>query len=172
MKLDLGCGQNKRADFIGIDFVQCGGVDIVHDLFTFPWPIESGIVEEVHCSHFFEHVPAKIRFKFMDELHRVMKPGAKALFITPYANSLRATQDPSHEWPPISENSYLYFNKKWREDNKLTHGNYESVCDFDFVYGYQQPTEWVIRHDESKQFAVKHYMNAVDDLHVTLIKRA
>lgn len=171
LKLDLGAGNNRREGFKGVDFVKTEQTDYVHDLFTFPWPFRDNSVEEVNCSHFFEHVPAKIRPKFMDELYRVMSPGAKAQFVTPHYTSVRATQDFSHEWPPISQNSYLYFNKGWREQNKLTHGHYEMACDFDFTYGYSINANWVARNDEARAFAITNYHDSVDDLHVTLVSR-
>jgi predicted SAM-dependent methyltransferase len=171
LKLDLGCGANKREGFKGVDFVKTDQTDYVHDLFTFPWPFKDSSVEEVNCSHFFEHVPAKLRTKFMDELYRVMAPGAKAQFVTPYFTSVRATQDFTHEWPPVSQNSYLYFNKGWRDQNKLTHGHYEMVCDFDFTYGYSINANWAARNDEARAFAVQNYCGSVDDLHVTLVSR-
>lgn len=168
-KLDLGCGNNKREGFTGIDFKKTPAVDIVHDLFKFPWPFADGSVEEVHCSHFFEHVPAKLRGAFMDELYRVMKPGAKAQFITPYWSSVRAIQDPTHEWPPISEMSYLYFNKGWREANKLEHYGFE--CDFDFTCGYGLAGDIAPKNQEAQQFAISHYINAANDLFCNLTRR-
>jgi hypothetical protein len=182
LKLDLGCGQNKREGFIGVDKFAAEGVDVVHDLcscstdsFTgrkhanFPWPDNS--VGEVHCSHFFEHIPALVRPLFMDELWRVMAHGAKALFITPFSRSYRATQDFTHEWPPITEQSYLYFNKSWREANKLTHGYYDMQCDFDWMYADAMRADWAGKHEQQRAFAREHYMNVVEDLHVTLIAR-
>jgi hypothetical protein len=171
LKLDLGCGDNKREGFKGVDNCKTPSVDYVHDMFTFPWPFKDSSVEEVNCSHFFEHVPARLRGKFMDELYRVMAPEAKAQFITPYYTSVRATQDYSHEWPPVSQNSYLYFNKGWREQNKLTHGNYDLKCDFDFSYGYSINAGWIARNDEARAFAMQNYVNPIDDLHVTLVSR-
>jgi ubiquinone/menaquinone biosynthesis C-methylase UbiE len=168
LKLDLGCGENKQSGFTGVDFYS--KADIKADLFKFPWPFEDNSVEEAHCSHFFEHVPAKVRIQFMDELYRVLIVGGKATFITPYWSSVRATQDPTHEWPPISENSYLYFNKGWREVNKLTH--YLGTADFDFTYGYGLDPETAGKNSELQSFYVKHYANSVLDLHVTLVKRA
>ena len=107
----------------------------------------------------------------MDELYRVLAPGGKATVITPYYTSVRATQDFTHEWPPISPQSFLYFNKKWREDNKLTHGHYDMKCDFDFTYGYSINADVGLRNDEARAFAVANYLNSVDDLHTTLISR-
>ena len=171
LKLDLGSGQSPREGFEGVDFVAAPGVKHVVDLLKFPWPWKDASVEEAHCSHFFEHVPQMLRGKFMDELHRVLVPEGKATFICPYYTSIRATQDFTHMWPPISPNTFLYFNKGWREQNKLTHGHYDLKCDFDFVYGYAINGNWAARNDEARNFAVQNYINAIDDLHVTLTKR-
>jgi SAM-dependent methyltransferase len=119
LKLDLGCGNNKQEGFTGVDFKKTPAVDIVHDLFKFPWPFKDNSVEETFSSHFFEHVPGSIRGKLMDEVYRILIPGGKAVFITPYWSSMRSVQDFTHQWPPICETSYLYFNKGWREQNKL-----------------------------------------------------
>ena len=39
-------------------------------------------------------------------------------------------------------NGYLYWDKNWREANKLTHGNYDLKCNFKFwiYYAWQDPT--------------------------------
>lgn len=171
LKLDLGCGDNKKEGFTGVDKFKTDSVDIVHDLFVYPWPFEDASVEEVHCSHFFEHIPGMDRPKWIDELYRVLAPGGKATLITPYARSPRATQDFTHMWPPISEETYLYFNKSWREANKLTHGYYGMTADFDYTYGYSIDPNWQMRADEARGFAMRHYNNVIHDLWVTLIKR-
>lgn len=169
LKLDLGCGQSRRDGFIGVDVSPAAGADILHDLTVFPWPFGDCSVDEVWSSHYFEHVPGRTRLAFMDELWRVMIAGGKATLIVPYARSARATQDPTHEWPPVSEESFLYFNKGWREANKLDH--YPVTCDFDFVYGYSLDPMWAMRAEDARAFSIKHYWNAVQDLHVTLTKR-
>lgn len=171
LKLDLGAGQNRREGFKGVDFVKTDQTDYVHDLFKFPWPFGDDSVEEAHASHFFEHVPAKVRPKFMDELYRILVPGGKVTIICPYYTSIRAIQDFTHEWPPISPNSFLYFNRGWREQNKLTHGYYDLKCDFDFSYGWSVNAAWQARNDEARNFAIQWYANAVDDIHVNLVSR-
>lgn len=169
MRLELACGQNKKEGFIGIDMVAIPGVDIVHDLRIVPWPVESEAVEEARCIHFFEHLTGLERMTFMDELYRVMQRGAKATVQCPYWSSARAIQDPTHQWPPVCEASFLYFNKEWRANNKLDH--YPIACDFDFTYGYGMNGQWVSRHHEAQAFAVNSYLNTVYDLIVTLVKR-
>jgi len=164
MKLDIAAGQNKKEGFTGIDIMP--GSDIVHDLEQFPWPIESESVEEAHCSHYIEHT--KDLFKFFDELYRILKPGAKCTIIAPYYSSIRAWQDPTHT-RAISEATYLYANKGWREQNKLDH--YPVSCDFDYTYGYAFHPAWQSRSEEARSFAVGHYINVVTDIMATLTKR-
>jgi predicted SAM-dependent methyltransferase len=160
MLLDIACGQNKREGFVGIDIANVEGVDIVHDLNVYPWPIEDNSVDEVWCSHYIEHVPDL--FKFIDEIYRIMKIGAKATFISPYYSSVRAWQDPTHV-RAISEWTYYYFNQQWREVNKLTH--YPVKADFDIVnFGHAWNQNWVNRSQDAKAFALQHYINVVDDI--------
>ncbi|MBO0783172.1 MAG: hypothetical protein J2P37_30525 [Ktedonobacteraceae bacterium] len=167
LKLDLGCGENKREGFIGIDLYA--KADQTVDLFKFPWPWTDESVEEVYCSHFFEHIPGPARIPWMDELWRILVPEGKATIIVPYWSSPRAIQDPMHAWPPVAESSFLYFNKGWREANKLNH--YLGRCDFDFSYGYLLDPETAMKNQELVTFYVKHYTQSVNDLQVNLVKR-
>lgn len=166
VRIDLACGQSKQPGFIGIDIAQVEGVDRVMDLEKFPWDIESESVDEVFCSHYIEHTSDMI--KFMEELYRILKPGGTAKIIAPYYTSVRAMQDPTHK-QFISAERFLYFNKNWRELNRLNH--YLITCDFDFTYGYDWNVNWVNRSPESRQFALNHYWNVVNDIHVILTKK-
>jgi len=57
VKLDLGCGDNKQgADWIGMDYRPLPGVDIVHDLELFPYPLPDQSVDLVMASHVLEHI--------------------------------------------------------------------------------------------------------------------
>lgn len=171
--LDIACGQAKQEGWIGIDISPGPGVDIVHDLFQIPWPIESESIDEIRCSHFFEHVPGKLRPAFMSEVWRILKPGAGAVFVTPRGYD-RQVQDFSHEWPPVVQASYVYYDRAWLKANNLDHyiGLYGIDCNFELrpleisVY-----PDWQGRHDEHKVFAVTHYQNAALDLFVLLVKK-
>lgn len=168
-KLDLGCGDNKKEGYFGIDKHPTPSVDAVVDLLQFPWPIEDESVDEVHCSNFFEHVPAKLRKPFMEELHRILKKGGTAGVITPCGD--RALQDVTHEWPPIVTGSYLYYNQQWLKDNKLVHGDYVTKADFDYAYAYGMHPSVAMRNAEYQQYALTHLNNAASDLWVTLTKK-
>ena len=75
LKLDIGCGKNKAPGFHGVDSLDFEGVDTVLDVRQTPWPWEDNSVDEVHSSHFVEHLTNPERVKFWNELYRVMKKG-------------------------------------------------------------------------------------------------
>jgi predicted SAM-dependent methyltransferase len=166
LKLDIACGQNKREGFTGVDIAPGEGVDIVHNLDEYPWPFKANSVTEVNISHYVEHVADLI--SFMNELWRIMKPGAQCSIVAPYYSSMRAWQDPTHV-RAISEASFLYFNQDWLTANKLNH--YPIKADFDFSYGYSITPEWQNRNEEARNFAIRHYINVVNDIQVVLTKR-
>lgn len=170
INIDLACGDNKTQGYFGVDKYKTESTDYEFDLLKYPWPIEDGIVDNLSCSHFFEHIPGLDRPKFMDECYRVLKPGGKLSVITPFWSSPRSVQDYTHAWPPVCEASFLYFNKAWRVGNKLTHGLYEMKCNFDFSYGYGLDQDVAARNSEYQSHAVKHYNNAATDIFVTLVK--
>ena len=166
LKIDLACGKNKKEGFTGIDIAPGKGVDIVHDLNKYPWPLKDNSVDEVNISHYVEHTPDLI--KFMNELYRIMKPGGKCEIVAPYYSSMRAWQDPTHV-RAISEATFLYFNQEWLKTNGLDH--YDVSADFDFSYGYVMSPEWISRSEEAKAFAIRHYINVISDIQVLLTKR-
>lgn len=168
MKLDFGCGDNKREGFTGVDVSPECGADIVHDLTVTPYPFKDASSDEIHSAHFFEHLNGAQRIAFMDECWRILKPGAKMTIITPYWSSARAIQDPTHQWPPICEASYFYFSKKWRDANKLAH--YGISCDFDYSFQYLLDDEVKLFDQKTLMMGLKHFNNAILDLHAVLTK--
>ena len=185
--LDVACGLNKKEGFIGIDYVKAKGVDIVHDLNKYPWPIKSNSVDQIHCSHYIEHLPHEVKgypnkdgwFLFFDEINRILKKpefspespnvpiSGFADFFAPYYSSMRAWWDPTHR-RAISEMSFQYLNKNWRDINKLDHYHVDS--DFNFSYGYSLNGSFSQKNEELRAFAVRHYNNVVDDINVRLWK--
>jgi hypothetical protein len=166
MKLDIGCG--KKYEMPGVHFI----LNVAKDA----WPWEEGSVEEIHCSHFLEHLTAQERINFMNNAGRVLQPGCKMTIITPHWASNRAYGDPTHQWPPVAEMFYYYLKREWREsqaphtDTKWNPQGYS--CDFDATWGYSYSQELGLKHPEHVQFALQNYKEAAQDLHATLIKRA
>ncbi|MFA6054066.1 MAG: methyltransferase domain-containing protein [Thermodesulfovibrionales bacterium] len=166
VKLDLACGNKKTPGTIGVDSKKTPSVDVVHNLTKFPYPWKDNSVDEIYCNHYVEHTEDLI--SFIDECWRILKPEGKMYITAPYYSSIRAWQDPTHK-RAISEATFLYFNKQWREQNELKH--YGIKSDFDFTYGYAIAPEWANRSDEDRAFAICYYINVVSDIHITLIKK-
>ena len=174
MKLDLGCGGKKREGFHGVDQYAMEGVDTVLDIGAATWPWEDNSVDEAVSSHFVEHLTANQRCWFYNELCRVLKPGAKATIIVPHWCSNRAYGDPTHQWPPVSEMSFYYLKKSWRDanaphtDKKWNPLGYD--CDLEATWGYSFSPELSVRNPEYVQFALANYKEAALDTHVTVTK--
>jgi hypothetical protein len=119
MNLDIACGGCKPEGWTGIDWADCPGVDVRHNLLDTPWPLADGVVAEARCSHFLEHVHPMLRPAFMSEVWRVLAPDAGITLITPLG-LYRQFQDFTHAWPVVP-NSYLYFHRPWLRAVGLAH---------------------------------------------------
>jgi len=189
VKLDLGCGPNKREGFVGVDALPFDGkVDVVLNLverraykgdgvptgwrdgpvFIKPWPWKDGSVDEVHSSHFVEHLTGAERVCFFNELYRVMRKDAKAQIIVPHWSSGRAYGDPTHQWPPVVEFFWYYLDKDWREANAPHAG---LNCDFLATWGYSVAPQWQARNQETQMFGVHHYREVAQDMIATITAR-
>jgi SAM-dependent methyltransferase len=176
LKLDFGCGPNKREGFQGVDqYGFDGKVDFVVDLTKTPWPWADGSVGEAHASHFIEHLTADQRVAFVNELYRVLTPGGTCQIIVPHWASCRAYGDPTHQWPPVSEFWFFYLSKDWRENNAPhTDRKWNAqgfACDFVAAWGYNMNENLLSRNEEYRQFALTNYKEAALDMIATLTKR-
>lgn len=174
-KLDIGCGKNKKEGFKGLDSIKFEGVDFVHDVRT-PWTmIEDNSVDEVHTSHFVEHLEARERVFFINELYRVMKVGAKCQIIVPAWSSNRAYGDMTHKWPPVSEMWFYYLSKDWRKTN-CPHDDFEFnpdgyKCDFEATWGYSLNQALLNRNQEYQMHALTFWKESAQDIIATIIKK-
>lgn len=142
MKLDIACGESKAEGWVGMDVAPLPGVDIVHDLLTFPWPVPDASVSEARVLHYLEHIPQRCMccrdqpdplLRTFDELYRILVPGGTVFIECPHASSIRAWQDPTHT-RAISENTLVYANKAWREGMRI--GHYDVSCDFSATWSF------------------------------------
>lgn len=93
--LELGCGPRKRhADAIGIDRLDCDGVDLVGDVFDILHSLPAARVQSVHAYHFFEHVDDLSAL--LDEVARVMQPGGLLDVEVPHFSNPYFYSDPTH----------------------------------------------------------------------------
>lgn len=130
IRIDVGCGENKQKGFVGIDMQKLKGVDIVHNLEKYPYPLPDECASLAVASHLVEHInPADFGFiNFMNEIWRILKFGGEFMIATPYAGSSGYWQDPTHV-NPCSEATFFYF-------DPLHPSNY---------YRFYRPKPWKIK---------------------------
>jgi predicted SAM-dependent methyltransferase len=94
--LDLGCGPlKKNPDWIGIDMLDAEGVDIVGDIYEVIKAFPDNSVDEVHASHFFEHIPDVP--SLLIELSRVLKQAGFIEVIVPHFSNAYFYSDYTHK---------------------------------------------------------------------------
>lgn len=119
--LNLGCGKHPIDGCVNIDMptenaAAIKGVDHYIDLdrpdLHLPWDER---VDGIFGSHVLEHITNTL--PLMDELYRVAKPDARAVFKTPYGSSDDAWENPTHI-RPMFVGSWGFFGQPhyWRED--------------------------------------------------------
>ena len=76
IKIDIGCGKNKKEGFIGIDIDKNTNPDIVASALELPF--EDNSIDEVYSSHLVEHFNPQEAQKFFNEVYRVLKKDCPA----------------------------------------------------------------------------------------------
>lgn len=104
--LELGCGRVKHPNAVGIDRIALPGVDVVHDLNQHPYPFEDNSFDEVYAVHVIEHLDSILAV--MEEVHRITRPNARVVVITPHHSDAISWQDPTHKWH-LNSYSFSYF---------------------------------------------------------------
>ena len=98
LALELGCGPRKAdPQAIGIDLLVFDGVDLVGDVYVALAAMPASSISRVYTSHFLEHLPDLPRL--LDELGRVMAPGAPLTIIVPHFSNPFYYSDPTHRTP-------------------------------------------------------------------------
>lgn len=176
LKLDFGCGPNKRVPqpgedptpWIGVDEKKFDKVDVIMHIGKDKWPWKDNSVDEAHASHFVEHLTVEERIHFVNELYRVLKPSAKCTVITPHWDSMRAYGDLTHKWPPVCEFWYFYLEAAWRLTNAPHNDFY--TCNFKITWGNVLNANLHTKNEETSRFAQENYKEAISDLIATFVK--
>lgn len=158
IKLDLGCGSQKKPGYTGLDRVTLPGVDIVCDVEK-GIPLKDNSVSAVYSNYFLEHVN-NIIFVFQ-ELYRVCCDGAQLELVVPYYASVNAFKDPTHK-QFFTEETFEYFSRK-----KWYGSDYEINTDFEIVeikYSYSNLIKWL----PFKKYLRRYLFNVVGAMEVKL----
>lgn len=94
-KLNLGCGNDIKSGYDNIDFIDLPGVNIVHNLNTYPYPIQDDEYDEIICHHVLEHLNDIV--SPLEELWRISKHGARIIIDVPSFPGIGAIVDPTHK---------------------------------------------------------------------------
>ena len=119
MKLNLGCGYDRREGFVNVDSQAECAPDQVVDLEQLPWPWPDGSVEAVLFHHSLEHLGGdpKVFLGLMQELYRVCAPGAVIEIVVPHPRSDNFLGDPTHV-RPISPQVMQLFDRQLNDEWK------------------------------------------------------
>ena len=94
--LDVGCRDRKESNFTGISGRNFEGVDIVHNLESFPYPLNDESCLTIKAAHVIEHIKPWLVFDWFNEMWRLLVPGGQLAVSAPFANSQGFFNDPSH----------------------------------------------------------------------------
>jgi predicted SAM-dependent methyltransferase len=73
LRLHLGCGPTHLEGWVNVDLVSTGP-DLAWDL-SRPVPFPDGSVDAIFHEHLLEHLPLPAAIGFLDECHRLLRPG-------------------------------------------------------------------------------------------------
>ncbi len=93
-KLNLGCGQDIKKDWVNLDSAKLPGVDVVQDIEKLPLPFKNEEFEEILCQDILEHTNYILVLK---DLHRILKPSGKLIIRVPHFTSRNNFVDPTHK---------------------------------------------------------------------------
>lgn len=110
-KINLGCGTDALQGFLNVDKAPCPGVDLVHDLESYPWPFPDNQFEEVVAIHLLEHLPNTIQT--LEELYRIAQNEARIVIRVPYWNCWHSIGDPTH-LKAFHQKSFDFFDPRKR----------------------------------------------------------
>ncbi len=96
VRLNLGCGNSKLADFINVDLY--GEPDLRLDLESPDWPWADNSVDLILLNHVLEHLGQQFDVfnRVIKNIYRVCKPGAKVIINVPHPRHDNFIGDPTH----------------------------------------------------------------------------
>ena len=117
MRLNLGCGQDKREGWTNVDKMAAAAPDEVVDLEVLPWPWAESSIEEVAMKDVLEHLGADtdIYLGIIKELYRVCQHDASIQIIVPHPRHDTFLGDPTHVRPITPQGLELFSKRRNRE---------------------------------------------------------
>lgn len=183
VKLDLGCGHNRKEGFIGVDLIDAPGV-VKSDILSYLKVLTDNCVDEVRMYHSLEHIPKKQYLEVMKHLLRVCRRGARIEIGVPYFSTKLNVANPYHH-VHFNEHSFRFFCREkedryhvlpesewiatysfglWNSANEGELPGYVRIRHIEYVY----LPEFAHKAEEEKAYCRKYYSHVVLNMNVTL----
>lgn len=151
-KLNLGCGNDIKEDYVNIDYIKEKGVDVVHDLNKTPYPFKNEEFDEIYASHVLEHLEGDW-FKIISELYRILKKNGKLIAKVPHFSSAVAFIENHRRF-------FRYRSFESFEEQKTIKGldqknkykfkiNFRKINFIKYPLIYNIPVEWIVNSGKS-----------------------
>lgn len=116
LKIDIGCGKNKKEGYVGIDIDPASKADIIVSALSIPFSDNS--VDEVYSRHMVEHLAPDEAEKFFNEIYRVLKIDGEAdlKIDCDWSKRRLLKKDPTHKYR-YSSKEIKNFVKKFSKFN-------------------------------------------------------
>ncbi len=97
IRLDIGCGREKKPGFTGVDISQDSDADVIASALDLPF--EDSSVSEIYCAHLVEHFRSADAQVFFNEIYRVLKNGgtARLKIDRDWSEKKLLGKDPTHQ---------------------------------------------------------------------------
>lgn len=160
--LDVGCGDAKVNGAIGMDIAPLEGVDIVHNLTSYPWPFEDETFDEIYMLNIIEHLPNTIQV--MEEIYRILKKGGLVHIVTVYWNHRHSISDPQH-CTFYNEVTWEFFTGQRK--GYYTKAQFEMIS---FKFTYDPLAKKYFKFEKLMKKLSYFLCNIIDGMHITLKK--
>jgi len=161
-KLNIGCGRDIKKGWINLDYEKAEGVDIMHDLESFPYPFEDNLFDELLASQIIEHLNNPE--SFVRELWRISKPGARIRIDTVHFSAPVVWGDITHK-RPFQSDTFNYFNIKYKEkqygsliNNKIEFFKVKSRIHFRYIL---KPLNYLVNINRYTQLIYERYFSGI-----------
>lgn len=96
MKLNIGCGYDKRKGYINMDITNDVKPDVVHNLLNIPYPFEDNAFDYILMRDVLEHIPKHKLINVLEELYRISKHNTMWDIRVPFYNNNLANSNLLH----------------------------------------------------------------------------
>jgi SAM-dependent methyltransferase len=169
VKLNLGCGFDKREGWLNVDNFTACEPDRLLDIEATPWDLETDAFEHILLKHVLEHVGARFEVfsAVMRELYRVCAPNGIVEIHVPHVHHDTFWSDPTHvrAFTPLTfEMMSKARNRDWME-RRANFTMLAFVMDVDFevdriVQVYGEPWRTMLEAGEISREALREKASA------------